>query len=87
MDIEMLRISDIDVASTLYTLGIPITGVFASGKKNRFNEPVVECYFEKNPEVVKLVDDYYMDALRVNPKTLLANRKEIITRMKNAQNT
>lgn len=82
---SFIHTPDIELASTLYTLGIVIDGIYASDKLNTFNEPVMEFYFAEDEKTKQMMVDYYDGKLRVDPHQLLMVRKEIITRMKQEQ--
>lgn len=73
---HLLKTADLNLASVLYTLGIPIKGINAVGKELHF-------YFEDTEKVQQTMNDYYDRKLRVEPNELFWARREIATRMKN----
>lgn len=87
MDINYIKTRDIECATTLFTLGIPIDGIYASNEKSPGNEPIMLFYFRENDETQQKIKDYYDRKLKVEPVMLLLNRKEIINRMKQQQKT
>lgn len=76
-DKEYIKTPDIDLASTLYAVGIPIDGVFYSGIGDKF-----DFYFLKNEATEKVMEDFRNRKLKVEPNLLFWSRKEIITRVK-----
>jgi len=76
------KTSNLNLATTLYTLNIPIDGIYAQE-----NSDIVEFYFERNPKLEKTVDDFFSRRLKVEPYTLLINRREILNRIKSEKNT
>lgn len=79
-EISYYRTSDINLASTLFTLGIGIDGIYAVEGTER-----MEFYFKQTPKLEKMVADYWGRKLRVEPQELLLNRSEIISRLKHEQ--
>jgi hypothetical protein len=79
-DISYYRTPDINLASTLFTLGIGIDGIYAVENTER-----MEFYFKNTPELEKMITDYWIRKLRVEPQELLLNRSEIISRLKHEQ--
>jgi hypothetical protein len=82
MDMPLLNTSNLEMASTLYTLGLPIKGIHSVG-----NSTKLEFFFEDTDKVRQTMQDYYDRKLRVEPNELFWARREILTRMKNVQNT
>jgi hypothetical protein len=79
------KTSNLNLASTLYNIGIPIDGIYTTK-----NTEIVEFYFEQNPKLEKTVDDFWSGRLRVEPNGLLIVRKELleeINRKKNEEST
>lgn len=83
--INYIKTRDIECASTLHTLGIPIDGIYSSEERSPDNQPIMLFYFKEDPKTKQLMDDYYNKKLLVEPGMLLLNRKEIITRLKAEQ--
>lgn len=69
--------TDINVAATLLTLGKDVAGI------NPMNPNRVVFYFdiEKFPNIQDLVERYWSNKLLVNPKDLVSNRRELLTRV------
>lgn len=80
MDKPYIKTSNLNMASTLYALGIPIDGVYYTGEGEK-----MEFYFADSDVVRTAMKDYWDRKLRVEPTVLFWARKEIITRMKNEQ--
>ena len=74
------KTSNLNLATTLYTIGFPINGIYTSKESE-----IMEFYFEQSPKLEKAVDDFFGRRLKVEPYTLLINRREIISRIKNEQ--
>jgi ClpP class serine protease len=72
-DKEFIVTSDLNVAASLYTLGVPIKGMYP-----RPNSDIVDFYIEKTPENDKRIQDYYGGRLRVNPQEFEYIRKEML---------
>ena len=85
MDKKYIKTSDIEMASTLFTLGIPIDGIYASNNINPAGEPIMEFYFIEDEKTLETIKAYRQRELLVEPSLLLFNRKEILSRMKNQQ--
>ena len=85
MDRKYIKTSDMDLAATLFTIGIPIDGIYASEKLTPLGDPIMEFYFIEDERTLNLMKQYYARELRVEPNTLLINRKEIVNRLKNEQ--
>jgi hypothetical protein len=85
MDRKYIKTSDIELAATLFTLGVPIDGIYASEKLTPMGVPIMEFYFLESEATFNLIRQYYNQELRVEPNTLLINRKEMINRLKNEQ--
>lgn len=75
------RTSNLNLATTLYTLGFPISGIYQSNVSES-----MEFYFEHAPELEKIVDQYWKRELKVEPNTLLINRKEILDHLMKQKN-
>lgn len=84
-EIDYIKTSDVDLATSLYTMGIPIDGIYATNEITYLREPKMEFYFLDSPETKEAISDYYQRNLRLDPYMLFSNRKEIITRMKDEQ--
>lgn len=78
MDIKYVKTSDINMASTLLTLGFPIDGIHA--KEGQIH--VYDFYFAKSKELSKAIKDYWDKELRIEPLQLFSSRKDILTRMR-----
>lgn len=87
MEKEYIKTSDLDLASALFTLGIPIDGIYASGKLDSKGDPVMEFYFDKKESTAQMIKDYYAKKLTVDPSSIFIVRREIIARMKAEQRT
>lgn len=85
MDRQYIKTSDIELAATIFTLGIAIDGIYASDRLSPTGEPIMEFYILENENTLSLIRQYYDRALRVEPMTLLFNRKEMINRLKQEQ--
>jgi hypothetical protein len=85
MEKSFYHTSDIDLATTLYTTGIPIDGIYNSHNNNSYGEPVMEFYFEDMDSTREMIKRYYARNLMIEPYILLLNRREMITRMKQEQ--
>lgn len=79
MEMPLLKTSSLEIASTLYSLGMPIKGIFPRGG----NTVQMDFYFEDTPEVKQMMQDYYDRKLRVEPNEVFWARREILNRMKN----
>lgn len=80
---EYYKTSDIDLASTLSSLGFIIDGIYAKeGIFTSKGEPQMEIYFEKSDNLIKTIYDYFDSKLLVEPLKLLGIRKEILNRLK-----
>ena len=77
---KFIKTPDIDLASTLYTLGFSIAGINPTGIGEQ-----MDFYLDESPEIRKMIADYWGGLLRVEPRELLLNRREIISRMKKRQ--
>lgn len=82
MEMKLLKTPSLELATTLYVLGLPIKGIFPVENSNK-----MEFYFEENEKVKSTMNDYYSRKLRVEPNELFWARREILTRMKNETNT
>lgn len=71
------KTSNLNLATTLYTLGFPIDGIYKT------ESPIMEFYFAQTPTLEKTIDDYWNRKLKVEPNTLLTNRKEILEKLNN----
>jgi len=77
MEKVFYQTTDINIAATLLTLGKDVAGI------NPIDPNKVLFYFdlEKFPELSKLINKYWANTLLVNPKDLVANRRELLTRV------
>lgn len=78
--IPFYKTSDSFLASTLYTLGFPIDGIFAVPNSQR-----KEFYFKETPEVMEAIEKYYKREIRTEPMVLLTNWREIVAKLKHDQ--
>lgn len=79
-DVDFIKTSDINLASTLYTIGFGIDGINPVGNTSK-----MEFYFKKDDDVDRAISDFWSGRLRVEPNQLLRNRREIISRLKHEQ--
>lgn len=79
MEMPLLKTSSLEIASTLYSLGLPIKGIFPRNN----NTTQMDFYFEDTQEAKQMMQDYYDRKLRVEPNEVFWARREILTRMKN----
>lgn len=77
---KFIKTSDVDLASTLYTLGYPIAGIHPTGIGEQ-----MDFYLDESEEIRNRMADYWAGKLRVEPRELLLNRREILYRMKMKQ--
>lgn len=77
MEKQYIKTSNLDLASTLLASGVPIDGIYARGQSGTY-----DFYFTETEELKKMIEDFWARRLRVEPQELLGARKEIITRMK-----
>lgn len=82
MEIQFVRTSDTDLASTLYCMGFPIDGIHDSGRLGKYGEPIMEFYFRDEDRLRTVMADYYGRKLRVEPSELFFTKREIIDRVK-----
>lgn len=82
MEMQLLETSNLELAATLYCLGLPIKGIFPVK-----NTTKMKFYFEDTEKVKQTMQDYYDRKLRVEPNEVFWARREILTRMKNEQST
>ena len=82
MEMELLKTPSLELATTLYVLGLPIKGIFPVENSNK-----MEFYFVDDERTKGLMEDYYARKLRVEPNELFWARREILTRMKNEANS
>lgn len=82
MEMNLLQTSSLELAATLYCLGFPIKGIYPKENSNKLS-----FYFEDIDRVKQTMQDYYDRKLRVEPNEVFWARREILTRMKNEQNT
>lgn len=80
MDIEYVKTSDLDLASTLLSLGFPIDGIYF-----REHSDFCDFYFKQSPTLDQTIKNYWARQLHVEPIMLFASRKEILTRMREEQ--
>jgi hypothetical protein len=85
MEVEYVKTSDLDLASTLYTVGFPIDGIYNSNRKTPFGEPIMDFYFRDEERLRNAMNQYYRRTLRVEPSELFRNRKEILDRVKHEE--
>lgn len=71
----LIKISDLNLASTLLCLGHDVLGIDNTNPKRVF------FYFDQNDKVVSSVKDYWGDGIRVNPKVLANYRRELLSRI------
>lgn len=69
------KTSNLNLATTLYTIGFAIDGIYSTPSG------IKDFYFALTPELEKAVDDYWKRQLKVEPNTLLTNRKEILEKL------
>ena len=84
-DRRYIKTSDIELATTLFTLGIPIDGIYASDRLSPLGEPIMEFYLREDARTLDLIRQYYARKLQVEPMILLLNRKEMVSRLKDEQ--
>ncbi len=82
MDMPLLNTSNLEMATTLYTLVLPIKGIQAVENSNKLS-----FFFEDTEQVRATMQKYYDRELRVEPNELFWARREILTRMKNDFNS
>ena len=80
MEKKFIKTSDIDLASTLYTIGFPIVGIHPTGAGEQ-----MDFYLEENEEIREAIADYWSAKLKVEPRNLILNRREILSRVKKKQ--
>jgi hypothetical protein len=80
MEKKFIKTSDIDLASTLYTMGFPIAGIYPTGIGEK-----MDFYLEESNELNQAIGEYWKATLRVEPRELLINRREILIKMKAKQ--
>ena len=82
MEIQFVKTSDTDLASTLYIMGFPIDGIYDSGRVNPKGEPIMEFYFRDEDRLRETMTSYYGRKLRVEPCELFATKRDIIDKVK-----
>ena len=82
MDKPLIRISDVNLASALLTLGFNILGTDDHDPKR------IAFFFDDTQEAKQAIDMYWRDELKVSPKSLAYSRRDILSRIhqKEAQN-
>lgn len=75
MDKPLIRISDINLASALLTLGFNILGTDNSDPGR------VYFFFADTQELKEAIDMYWRDELKVSPKSLAYSRREVLARI------
>lgn len=85
MEIKYIKTSDVDMASALLSLGFPIDGINPTGENNYLGEPKMEFYLKQTPDLLTAMEDFKDRKLRLEPKMLFFNRRELIQRMKESQ--
>lgn len=76
------RTFDVDLAVTLYTSGIPISGIYTNNTINR-----KEFYFENDDKLTETIKNYFSHNLLLDPYLLLNNRKDLMMQLKYGTNT
>lgn len=82
MDRLYLKTSNLNLAATLFSIGLPIDGIHV-----REGSEIFDFYFIENEEVKKAMDDFWKRKLRVEPLELFGARSEIVRRMKDEEGT
>jgi len=69
--------ADLNIATALLTLGKRIVGI------NPINPNRVVFYFdvEVQPEIPRLVENYWSNKLLVNPKDFVTNRRDLLSQV------
>ena len=75
MEKQLLRISDLNMASALLCEGLDIIGIDDSDPKKFF------FFFDRTPASEEMVKKYWNGLLRVDPKLMGSYRREILTRI------
>jgi hypothetical protein len=71
----LIKISDLNLASTLLCLGHDILGI------DNINPKRVFFYFDQSDKTTKSIKDYWSDSVKVNPKVLANYRRELLSRI------
>jgi len=80
MEKEIYQTSDINIAATLLSLGVDILGI------NPADPSRVLFYFdESNGRVANFVNSYWQGDLRVDPKSLINCRRDLLSRVKESE--
>lgn len=75
MDKPLVKISDINLASTLLTLGFNILGT------DDLDPTRVYFYFDDTQAVKETIDLYWRNELKVNPQSFSYSRREVLSRI------
>ncbi|OQB05821.1 MAG: hypothetical protein BWY21_01970 [Parcubacteria group bacterium ADurb.Bin216] len=75
MEKQLLRISDLNMASALLCEGLDIIGIDDRDPKKFF------FFFDRTPASEEMVKKYWNGLLRVDPKLMGSYRREILTRI------
>lgn len=78
-EIEYLKTTDLNLASTLLALGFVIDAMDLKG----INSKQYEFYFKRTHDLEKSVTNYWDRTLKVVPLDIFSARRELLTRLKN----
>jgi len=80
MEKQLLKISDLNMASALLCEGLDIIGIDDRDPKKFF------FFFDRTPASEEMVKKYWNGLLRVDPKMMGSYRREILTRINQGGN-
>lgn len=75
MQKQLLKISDLNMASAMLCEGFSILGIDNTNPRRFF------FYFDRTPQTEEVVKKYWNGLLRVDPKAMGSYRREILTRI------
>ena len=80
--IDFVKTPDINLATVLYCVGFPIDGIHYSGRGSQ-----MDFYFKDDDQIRKVMLDYSLRKLRLEPRELFDTRSDIIAQVKREAST